>query len=116
MWLEWTLRGILSAVFIMAGVMKFTAPLERLREQMPWIDDVPLRLIRVVAASEAVAGVSIIGAGLLTWSWAGISAAAGIIVVMLGAMVVHGRRGEYGMIGVNVALASLAVAVLWTFS
>jgi len=40
-------------------------------------------------------------------------AAAGLVVVMIGASVVHARRGEHSKVAVNLALAALALFVAW---
>ncbi|MFD2352402.1 DoxX family protein [Nonomuraea ferruginea] len=40
-------------------------------------------------------------------------AAAGLVIVMIGAAVTHGRRGEHPAIAVNVVLLVLAAFVAW---
>ncbi len=36
----WVASGLLTAAFLMAGVLKSTQPVTKLREQMGWVDDI----------------------------------------------------------------------------
>ena len=40
-------------------------------------------------------------------------AAVGLVILMVGALIVHGRRREYSNIVANVALAVMAIVVAW---
>ena len=40
-------------------------------------------------------------------------AAVGLVILMVGALIVHGRRREYSNIVANVALAVVAIIVAW---
>ena len=47
------------------------------------------------------------------WPWLTPLAAAGLVLTMVGAMIVHGRRGEFSSIWMNIVLLALAAFVLF---
>jgi putative oxidoreductase len=110
----WIAQLVLAAMFGMAGVMKLTAPIAVLAQNMVWPGDVPAALVRVIGASELSGAL-----GLLLPSLTRIKpaltplAAAGLAVIMLLAAIFHIARGEGQMVPVNVALGAVAAFVAW---
>ena len=109
----WVLQSILAAVFLGAGAIKVSQPLEKLGTKLgDWVHDMPLPLIRAVGALEIAAAAGLILPRALDIA-PGLTgpAALGLALTMVGAIVIHGRRGEHKDVVVNVVLALLAVVV-----
>lgn len=111
----WVIAGLLSLTFLVAGVMKLARPRKDLvASGMSWAEDFSDPTVRVIGALEVLASV-----GLILPPATGIAppltplAALGIALLMIGAAVVHGRRGEHATIAVNAVLLALAALVAW---
>lgn len=110
----WIVQGLLAAMFLLAGITKSTRPREKLLKQMPWVEDFSTPVVRLIGVSELAAGL-----GLVLPAATGIApvltplAAVGLVVIMLAAVVVHGRRKEMQGIVVNVVLLIAAAFVAW---
>jgi uncharacterized membrane protein YphA (DoxX/SURF4 family) len=111
----WVLQAVLAAVFAHAGIVKLTRPIDSLSEVVGgWVYDVPAALIRTVAALEIAGAAGLVLPGALDIApWLTWVAALGLVVTMLGAMVVHGRRGERKEVFLNLLLAALLGLVVW---
>ena len=110
----WIAQGLLAAMFLMAGFMKLTQPLQKLAQMMPWTAQVPETLVRFIGLSELLGAVGLVLPSLLRIKpqltpWA----ATGIAVIMLLATFFHISRGETSMIGVNLFIALLAAFIAW---
>lgn len=90
-------------------------PKEKIQESMAWVEDFDGSHIRGIGALEVLAAVGLILPGVLNiapalTAWA----ALGLLLVMVGAAIVHGRRGEWvPYVGMNIMLAILAAIVVW---
>lgn len=110
----WAAQVLLAAAFLMAGLMKLTAPLEQLVANMPWVSGAMGSFVRVIGGLEVLGAV-----GLVLPSATRIAprltvfAALGLGLTMLGALATHGSRGEYVMMAPNVVLGGLAAFVAW---
>ena len=111
----WIAQVALAAAFAAAGLTKLLQPRAALADKgMAYVEDQTDQMVKVTGAVE-VAG----ALGLVLPAALGIAtvltplAAAGLVVTMLGAMVVHARRDEYSDITKNVVLALLAAVVAW---
>jgi len=110
----WTTQGILAAMFGMAGVMKATAPIAQLAEQMVWPGDIPAGLVRVIGTAEFLGALGLVlPAATRIKPWLTPLAAAGLVTVMALAAAFHLTRGELGAIAFNAVLGSLAAFVAW---
>ena len=110
----WVVQILLALAFGMAGIMKATQPINRLETRMGWIKDVGPRGVRLIGALEILGAIGLIlpaVTGILPWLTP--VAAAGLALTMIGAMITHGRRGEYSQIGVNVVLLVLTLFVVY---
>ena len=111
----WIIAGLLAAAFLGAGLMKVSRPKEKLAASgMKWTDDFAGRTVKLIGTLEILGAVGLILPGAL-----GIApvlvpvAAVGLALIMVGAAITHGRRGETQMIVGNVILFVLAVFVAW---
>ena len=113
--LLWVLAGVLAVAFLAAGMMKLSQPKQKLAASgMGWVEGVSAGAVKLLGALEVLAAI-----GLVLPAAVGVApvlvplAALGLVLVMVGAVVVHARRSEAQMITVNVVLLALAAVVVW---
>jgi uncharacterized membrane protein YphA (DoxX/SURF4 family) len=111
----WIIAGVLAAGFAAAGVMKVSQPKEKLAASgMGWTADFGAGTVKTIGALELLAA-----AGLILPAALGVApiltplAAVGLVLVMVGAAVVHVRRHESQVVIVNVILLVLAALIVW---
>jgi uncharacterized membrane protein len=111
----WLVQGLLALVFGASGVVKATRDRKRLFDDgITWVEDFPAWAVRAIGILEILAAV-----GLVLPALTGIApvlsplAAVGIALLMVGAAVVHGRRGEIAFLGVIAVLFVAAAFVAW---
>lgn len=110
----WAVQVLLGLAFGMAGVMKTTAPIAELAANMGWPGTMPELLVRFIGLSELLGGI-----GLVLPSLTRIQpkltpiAAAGLVVVMVLAALLHVARGEFAALPINAVLGGLAAFVAW---
>jgi DoxX-like protein len=87
----WIVQGLLALVFLFAGGTKLVLPLEVLTAQMP----LPGRLVRFIGVAEVLGAVGLILPGLLRIR-PGLTplAAAGLVIIMIGATVLTLATGD----------------------
>jgi uncharacterized membrane protein YphA (DoxX/SURF4 family) len=104
----WTVQVLLALLFLFAGGMKLVMPIEELTKQMPTMSGAFLRFI---AVAEILGGLGLILPGLLKIR-PGLTplAAAGLVIIMIGAVVVSFAQG-----GVVMALLPLVVGLFLLF-
>ena len=107
----WVFQIALGIYFLAIGIMHFVIP-PGLPESMSWMYELPDWLHWVTGVAEILGGL-----GLILPSATRIKpmlmplAAAGLVVVMLGACVFHALRGEWFNITLNVILAAVLAFV-----
>ena len=110
----WIVQILLALAFLMAGTMKATQPLDRLAARMQWVKSLrPPRLVRVIGVLEVLGAIGLIlpaVTGILPWLTP--IAAVGLVLTMIGAMMLHMRRGEAAHIAPNVILLLLAAFIV----
>jgi putative oxidoreductase len=110
----WVVQGLLAAMFIMAGAMKASQPIEAMAESLPWVTSTPIGLVRFIGISELLGGIGLLLPSLLRIKpFLTVWAAIGLALVMLLAAVFHGSRAEFPLIGMNVILMAMALFVAW---
>ena len=109
----WILQVVLAVVFAIAGVTHFLPP-EGLPESMRGMAEMPAGVPYFIGTVEILAVLGLILPGLT-----GIQtrltplAGAGLILVMVGAIVWHAQREEFPNIVLNVILAVIAAFVAY---
>lgn len=108
----WIVAGLLALAYLAAGAMKtFRSPDALVASGIGWAKDVPLATVRAIGAVEVLGAI-----GLILPPLTGIApilapvAAIGLVLVQLGAVVFHLRRGEAKVVPMNLVLLLLAVA------
>ncbi|MFE6518750.1 DoxX family protein [Streptomyces sp. NPDC057748] len=106
---------MLAAVFLLAGAMKVSrSPQQLAASGLGWAENFGAGPVRLIGAAEVLAAL-----GLILPPLVGVAqiltpmAATGLTLLMIGAAITHGRRKEFQMITVNVALLAAAAAVAW---
>jgi uncharacterized membrane protein YphA (DoxX/SURF4 family) len=110
----WVVQALLALVFLGAGAMKLSQPKEKLAKNMAWVEDFSQGTVRLIGASEVLGAVGLVLpalTGVLLWLTP--LAAAGLVLLMIGAALTHLRRTEYGNIAVNAVLLILAALVAY---
>jgi uncharacterized membrane protein YphA (DoxX/SURF4 family) len=111
-WL-WAAAGLLAVLYLMAGGMKASQPIEKLAGQMKWPADYP-RLTRFVGVSEVLGAIGLIlplATGILAWLTP--LAALCLVVVQVLAIGFHLMRKEPQIVPFNIVLLALAAFVAW---
>ena len=103
----WIVQGLLAALFLFAGGMKLILPLDKLTGQVP----LPGLFVRFIGVAEVLGALGLILPGLLRIR-PGLTplAAAGLVIIMIGAIAVTLRGGD-----LVAAMISLVVGVLAAF-
>lgn len=108
----WILQALLAAMFLTAGVMKATQPIDKLAPKMPWVTVYSAGMVRFVGVAELLGAI-----GLIVPAATGILpiltpiAAVGLAIIMVLAIVFHLRRKEYSGAGFNLVLLIMLVVV-----
>jgi uncharacterized membrane protein YphA (DoxX/SURF4 family) len=109
----WIVAIVLAAVFLASGMGKLVRGKEKLAASgQGWVEPFSPPVIRLIGAVEVLGAVGVI----LPWALDVASvltpvAALGLFVVMLGAIVTHGRRREFPNVAVNIVLGALALVL-----
>ena len=110
----WIVQILLALAFGAAGIMKMTQPREKLQTNMKWVEDFAPNTIKGIGSLEALAAIGLI-LPFLTGVLPVLTplAAVGLVLVMLGAIITHIRRGESPMSLINLVLLILAAFVAY---
>lgn len=109
--LLWVLQWVFGIYFVAIGIMHFIVP-DGLPVLMEWMYDLNDTMHVVVGIAEILGGL-----GLILPSLTGIRpeltvyAAAGLVLVMMGAIVFHATRGEGASIANDVFLAAVVAFI-----
>ncbi|MFJ6822204.1 DoxX family protein [Streptomyces niveus] len=110
----WILQAVLAAGMLAAGGGKLAQPYEKTAESMAWAKSFSAGQVKTIAALEVVAAL-----GLILPAATGIAtvltplAAVGVALIMIGAVAIHARRGEWPNVGVNIVLLAVAIVIAW---
>ena len=108
----WIIAGVLALAFAAAGLMKATAPKEKLAESMDWVEDFSPATIKLIGVVEILGAIGLVLPAALDIAPALTPlAASGLTLTMVLAALTHLRRKEHQMIVVNVVLGALALFV-----
>ena len=111
--LLWILQIVLGVYFTLIGVMHFIIP-PNLPPQMQWMYELPTWLHYVSGIAEILGGLGLILPAVTRIQTRLVPlAAAGLALVMIGAMIYHITRSEFSNIGFNLILALLLAFVAY---
>ena len=111
----WIVQAVLALVFLGAGLLKLTQSRDQLIPRVGrWVEDYPPGGIKAIGGAEVLAAIGLIAPPALhILPVLAPRAAAGLVIVMIGAIITHARRSEHSKVAVNVVLALLAILVAW---
>ena len=110
----WIAQGLLAVMFIMAGIMKASQPIEALAESLPWVTEVSSGLVRFIGISELLGGLGLLLPYIFRLKpFLTVWAALGLAAVMVLAAVFHASRGEFSAIGINTVIMAIALFIAW---
>lgn len=109
----WVLQGLVALVFLMAGFMKSTQPVEKLKTNMTWVGHTSVGIVRLVGILELAGAIGLIlPAATRILPWLTPVAAIGLVLTMIGAIIVHIRLNETKTMGVPILLLLLALFIV----
>lgn len=109
--LLWTIQGLLAALFLFAGIMKLVTPIAALEQQ----SHMPGLFLRFIGLAETLGALGLILPGL-TRIRPGLTplAAAGLVIIMIGATVISVPMGPAALIPfVTGVLAAVVTIGRW---
>jgi len=108
--LLWIIQILLAALFLFAGVMKLVLPLEKLTGPVA----VPGLFLRFIGLCETLGGLGLILPGLLRIR-TGLTplAAAGLVIIMVGATALNLRAGDLVSTTLTIVVGLLAAFVAY---
>jgi len=110
----WIIAGLLAAFYLYSGAVKVVRSPEKLKPMMDWVDTMPLPTVRAIGVIEVLGALGLLLPPLTGIApWLATIAAAGLVLVQIGATFLHLTRGEARQIGMNLALLLLAAVLVW---
>jgi hypothetical protein len=110
----WILQVLLAAFFVFHAFLMLRPSPERLQSGMKYVLEMPAGLRLFAGIAEGLGGLALVFPALFhVLTWLTPLAAAGLVLLMLGAIVLHVTRREYPNIGLNAVLGILAAIVAW---
>ena len=111
----WIAQIVLAAVYVMAGFMKLSQPIDALvASGMTYAGDYPELLTRFIGTVEVLGAIGIIlPAATRIMPKLTPLAALGFSVIQILAIGLHSTRGEFQVLPVNLVLLALSLFVLW---
>ena len=110
----WIVQILLAFVFISHGRLMGFPLAPKQKEMLGYIEAIPSGLQRFTAVAESLAGIGLILpqlTGILPWLTP--LAAVGVVLIMIGAVVIHIPRQEYPNLVFNLVLLALAAFVAY---
>jgi hypothetical protein len=109
----WVVAGLLALFHLYAGGVKLVRSRERLRPVMAWVDTTPMSAVRAIGLVEVLGAIGLILPPLTgVATWLALSAAAGFVVLQVGATGVHLSSGDR-RVALNIALVLAAAVTIW---
>jgi uncharacterized membrane protein YphA (DoxX/SURF4 family) len=106
----WVVQGLLAALFLFAGVMKLVMPIEAMAGPV----NLPGLLLRFIGVAETCGAIGLILPGLLRIHQELTPlAAAGLVIIMIGATVITAMGGTVAPALVPFIVGALAAAVAY---
>ena len=110
----WIVAGLLAVFFVYAGGIKVVQSPEKLRSMMAWVDSVPLRLVRTIGVLEVLGAAGLILPPLTGIApWLALASVIGLGLIQIGGIILHVRRGEAKVIGLNIGLLAALGVTGW---
>ncbi|MFI6736897.1 DoxX family protein [Nonomuraea sp. NPDC050451] len=112
----WIAAGLLAAVAVSGGISKTFVPKEKLAAVASggWTADVSAGFVRTLGVLELLAAVGLILPAALDIAPVLVPVTAVCwVLLMVGAMITHGRRGESAFVVLNLIYLAVAAFIAW---
>ena len=110
----WILQVVVGAFFVYHMTLLLRPNPERLRQGMKYVLEMPSGLRVFAGVADGLAGIALIFAGFIRpVDWLVPMAAAGLVLLMIGAIVFHLFRREYPNIALNTVLLLLSAFIAY---
>ncbi|HEX6352533.1 DoxX family protein [Actinophytocola sp.] len=112
----WVVAGLLAAAFLASGGIKLALTKEKLAAAPGggWVGDFHAGAVKGIGVLEVLAAVGLVLPAALHIAPVLVPlAAVGLVLLMVGAIVVHSRRHESKAVVVNLAYLAVAAFVAW---
>ena len=111
----WVAQGVLALAFLASGAQKLMRPRLAMQAQLPYVEDFSDGQVKTIGGLEVLGAVGLIlPSALRVVPVLSAAAAGGLVLLMIGAIATHVRRGEADRrLAVNFILLILALAVAW---
>jgi hypothetical protein len=112
----WIAAGLLAAVALVGGITKSFIPKERLAKQHggEWTAQVSADFVKTLGVLELLAAGGLILPAVVDIAPVMVPVTAACwVLLMVGAMVTHGRLGQVGFVMLNSAYLALAAFIAW---
>lgn len=112
----WIAAGLLAAVALAGGITKTFVPKEKLAAHNggEWTGHASTGFVKTLGVLELLAAVGLILPAVLDIAPFMVPVTAVCwILLMIGAMITHGRLGQFKLVMVNLAYVALAVFIAW---
>lgn len=110
----WVVQILLALAFLMAGSMKASQPIEKLRKNMAWTAHTSPGTVRLVGTLELLGALGLILPAIThILPWLTPIAAIGLALTMIGAAILHIRLKEFSVLGVPLILFLLALFIVY---
>ena len=111
----WSIAGLLAVVFLASGAQKLFQSKERLiASGFGVLDGFSPGVIKTIGGLEILAAIGLTLPAMLDIAPVLVPVAAvGVVLLMAGAMIAHGRRREVPAVIVTLFVLAMAAAVVW---
>jgi hypothetical protein len=112
----WIAAGLLAAVSLLGGITKTFVPKEKLaaHEGGRWTRNASVGFVKTLGVLELLAAVGLILPAVLGIAPVVVPVTAVCwVLLMVGAMITHGRFGQYGLVLLNLSYLALAAFIAW---
>ena len=107
----WIVQILLALAFLLAGSMKVSQPIDKLKKNMNWTTP---GIVRLVGTLEILGGLGLILPAVThTLPWLTPVAAVGLVLTMIGAAIVHVRLKEFSGLAAPIVLLLLALFIVY---
>jgi hypothetical protein len=112
----WIVTGLLAAVALFGGLVKIIVPKERLAAQHggEWTAGVRPGFVKTLGVLEVLAAIGLVLPALVDVAPVMVPVTAiSWVLLMIGAMITHGRLGQAAFVLLNAVYLGLAVFIAW---
>lgn len=112
----WIATGLLAAVALVGGITKTFVPKEKLSRQRggEWTEHASIGFVKTLGVLELLAAVGLILPAVLDIAVVLVPVTAVCwALLMIGAMITHGRLGQFQLVMLNSVYLALAAFIAW---